>query len=105
MMHGIGYSPVFEASHDLPVTYANAPSQSFKSIVFRPAAPFCRCPLGAKSGSWRSYSIISSARPNNDSGTLMPSDLAVLRFRNISTFAPRWTGRSAGFSRLRIRQV
>src|SRR5262245_18704997 len=32
------------------------------------------------------HSITSSARPSNGSGTVMPSALAVLRFRNIWTF-------------------
>ena len=51
------------------------------------------------------YSIISSARPLNGSGTVMPSALAVLRLMYSSTFAACWTGSSAGFSPLRIRPV
>ena len=47
------------------------------------------------------YSITSSARPSTGSGTVMP--FAVLRFRNNSTFVPCWTGKSLGFSPLRIR--
>jgi hypothetical protein len=49
------------------------------------------------------HSKISSARPDRGSGTVMPSALAVLRFKNSSTLADCWTGRSAGFSPLRIR--
>src|SRR6516165_7611590 len=49
------------------------------------------------------HSINSSARPDRGSGTVMPSALAVLRFRNISTFVDCWTGSSPGFSPLRIR--
>jgi hypothetical protein len=51
------------------------------------------------------YSITSSARPSNDWGTVRPSILAVLRLMTISTFVACWTGRSAGFSPLRIRPV
>ena len=36
---------------------------------------------------------------------VMPSALAVLRLMTSSTFVDCWTGRSAGFSPLRIRQV
>ena len=82
------------------------------------AAPRKR-PLGRKPAARRSgpgahsraasnqylYSIISSARPLNGSGTVMPSTLAVLRLMYSSTFAACWTGSSAGFSPLRIRPV
>src|SRR5262249_61752211 len=49
------------------------------------------------------HSITSSARASNGSGTVMPSALAVLRFRNIWTFVDCCTGSSPGFSPLRIR--
>jgi hypothetical protein len=42
--------------------------------------------------------MTSSARPSNDSGTVMPSDLAVLRFRDNSIFVDCCTGSSPGFS-------
>src|SRR5262252_7517370 len=51
------------------------------------------------------YSIISSARPDRGSGTVMPSALAVLRLMISSTFVDCTTGRSAGFSPLRMRPV
>ena len=51
------------------------------------------------------YSITSSARPLNVSGTVMPSAVAVLRLMYSSTFVACWTGKSAGFSPLRIRPV
>jgi hypothetical protein len=51
------------------------------------------------------HSNTSSARPSNGSGTVMPSALAALRLRNISTFVPCWTGSSPGFSPLRMRPV
>jgi hypothetical protein len=51
------------------------------------------------------YSITSSARPESGSGTVMPSALAVLRLTISSTFVDCTTGRSAGFSPLRMRPV
>ena len=38
-------------------------------------------------------------------GTVRPSALAVLRLMTSSTFVACWTGRSAGFSPLRMRPV
>ena len=52
-----------------------------------------------------SHSITSSARPSSEIGTLRPSAFAVLRLRNISTFVACCTGRSEGFSPLRMRPV
>src|SRR5205823_2391506 len=49
------------------------------------------------------HSITSSARTSSAVGTSRPSVLAVLRFRNSSTFVPCWTGSSPGFSPLRTR--
>ena len=49
------------------------------------------------------YSITSSARPSSESGGLIPSASALLRFKNNSTFVLSWTGRSAGFSPFKIR--
>jgi len=51
------------------------------------------------------YSITSSARPSSEFGTVRPSVLAVLRLRISSTFVACCTGRSEGFSPLRIRPV
>jgi len=48
------------------------------------------------------HSITSSARPTSGSGTLRPSALAVFRLMINSTLVVRWTGRSPGFSPLRI---
>jgi hypothetical protein len=63
------------------------------------------CPLWAKSGHSASlpYSMISSARPDKVSGTVMPSALAVFKLMYSSTLVPCCTGNSAGFSPLRIR--
>ena len=46
-----------------------------------------------------------SKRPDSGSGTVMPSALAVLRLMISSTLVACWTGRSAGFSPLRMRPV
>src|SRR5262249_43369999 len=51
------------------------------------------------------HSITSSARPDSGSGMVMPSVLAVLRLMNSSILVDCWTGRSVGFSPLRIRPV
>src|SRR5262245_27071853 len=51
------------------------------------------------------HSITSSARPSSVIGKVMPSVLAVLRLMINSTFVACCTGRSAGFSPLRMRPV
>ena len=51
------------------------------------------------------YSITSSARPSNGSGTVMPSALAVLRLITSSYLVGACTGRSAGVSPLRMRST
>ena len=48
------------------------------------------------------HSITSSALASNLSETVMPSALAVFRLMINSTLVACWTGRSAGFSPLRI---
>jgi len=49
------------------------------------------------------YSITSSARRRIDGGNVMPRALAVLRLITSSYLVGCWTGRSAGFSPLRMR--
>ena len=51
------------------------------------------------------HSITSSARATSVGETVRPSALAVLRLMNSSTFVACATGRSVGFSPLRIRPV
>ena len=51
------------------------------------------------------HSMTSSARASSVSGTLMPSALAVLRLITSSYFVGACTGRSAGFSPLRMRST
>src|SRR6185503_15107248 len=52
---------------------------------------------------WRTHSITSSAPTSSIGGTSRPSALAVLRLITNSNLVDRMTGRSAGFSPLRIR--
>jgi hypothetical protein len=66
------------------------------------------CPLRAKSRLMhrrkeRPYSITSSARLSSAGGTVRPSAFAVLRLMMSSNLVGSCTGRSAGFSPLRIR--
>src|SRR5262249_52410513 len=49
------------------------------------------------------HSITSSARASSVGGTVRPSALAVLRLMISSTFVDCCTGKSAGFSPLRMR--
>jgi len=51
------------------------------------------------------HSITSSARSRIDCGTVRPSALAVLRLMTNSIFVICCTGRSAGFSPLRMRPI
>src|SRR5262249_13365757 len=51
------------------------------------------------------HSITSSARASSDCGTSMPRDLAVFRLITSSYCVGACTGRSAGFSPLRIRST
>src|SRR5215207_9447375 len=51
------------------------------------------------------YSITSSARASREGGTSRPSALAVLRLITVSYLVGACTGRSAGFSPLRMRST
>jgi hypothetical protein len=53
----------------------------------------------------RPYSITSSARTSTVAGTSRPSALAVLRLMTSSYLVGACTGRSAGFSPLRMRST
>jgi|SRR6516162_2518605 len=52
-----------------------------------------------------SHSITSLALARSDGGTERPNALAVLRLMISSYFFGAWTGRSAGFSPLRMRST
>lgn len=51
------------------------------------------------------YWMMSSARASTEGGMVSPSAFAVLRLMASSNFVDWTTGRSAGFSPLRIRPV
>src|SRR5262249_18735610 len=51
------------------------------------------------------HSITSSARSRSGSGMVSPIDFAVLRLTNSSNLVGCWTGKSAGFSPLRMRPM
>ena len=53
----------------------------------------------------RRHSITSSARASSACGTTRPSALAVLRLITVSNLVGACTGRSAGFSPLRMRST
>src|SRR5262245_19321932 len=61
--------------------------------------------LDRTSFAWRTHSITSLAPADSPSGTSRPSVLAVLRLMISSIFVTCCTGRSAGFSPLRMRPV
>src|SRR5262245_31757163 len=61
--------------------------------------------LDRASFAWRTHSITSSARASSVGGTSRPSVLPVFRFTTNSYFVGTWTGRSAGFSPLRMRST
>src|SRR5262245_47941141 len=59
--------------------------------------------LDRTSFAWRTHSITSSAMASTDGGTSRPSAFAVLRLMGSSNLVAACTGRSAGFSPLRMR--
>src|SRR5262245_20537238 len=61
--------------------------------------------LDRASFAWRTHSITSSTRASRLSGTVSPSALAVLRLMTSSYLVGACTGRSAGFSPLRMRST
>src|SRR5262245_28526077 len=73
-----------------------------QGIAFLPGG--ARPLVAALASSWRTarHSITSSARASRVAGISRPSALAVLRLMISSTLVACWTGRSPGFSPLRI---
>jgi hypothetical protein len=70
-----------------------------------PKADIAECPLSANSRRRPAYSITWSARPSTESGTVRPNAFAASRLMTSSIFVASCTGRSTGFSPLRIRPV
>ena len=70
-----------------------------------PSGHAAAAPPSSVMNSRRSHSITSSASASNIGGISRPSALAVLRFMMSSNLVGCYTGKSAGFSPLRIRPV
>jgi hypothetical protein len=71
----------------------------------RPARSLPLPPAGSHQVVWRTYSITSSARASSVGGTSRPRAFAVLRLITSSYLVGACTGRSAGFSPLRMRST
>ena len=101
--HGAACRP--QAVHDNAQFYLSSNGHAMSALS--PIADMCgatsACPLSANSGHRQFYWITSSARAINAGGTVRPSALAVLRLMASSNFVGNSTGRSPGFSPLRIR--
>jgi hypothetical protein len=68
-------------------------------------AAMCQTPDSCSAANSIVYSMTSSARASSCGGTSVPSALAVLRLITSSYFVGACTGRSAGFSPLRMRST
>jgi hypothetical protein len=79
-------------------------SESDQSGAFPQTDAMCHKPTYAVQ-QLEAYSITSSARVSSAGGTSSPSACAVFKLMNSSIFVDCWTGRSDGFSPLRIRPV
>jgi len=66
---------------------------TYRHVCFGPEADFA------------SYSMISSTQERSEGGTVRPSALAFLRLMTNSNLVALCTGRSAGFSPLRVRST
>src|SRR5215468_655196 len=64
-----------------------------------------RCPAEQRYELAAPHSITSSARASTEDGISSPSAFAVLRLMISSYLVDAWTGRSAGFSPLRMRST
>src|SRR5690242_9349454 len=112
-MSALGQKPTYAAQNDMSALHPIATAKADIGLAnghvrFTPESRHVRCTsrclLWARSGSG-DYSITSSARPIRVLGTVRPSALAVFRLMINSTLVDCWTGKSAGFSPLRIRPV
>jgi hypothetical protein len=116
----VSVASVSKVERKSPAPIQRVTMDGFKKSTSRPAPSVCRflqqnlprtdmvsrtCQVRnvPMSGSQSIYSITSSAVKSNSGGISTPSALAVLRLIAISNFVGCSTGRSAGFSPLRIR--
>src|SRR5215470_13867320 len=85
------------------LTYSRRSAQEVQAHGGRAVALRIGCPLSANSGHRQLHWMTSSARATSEGGTVRPSALAVLRLMTSSYFVGNSTGRSPGFSPLRMR--
>ena len=76
-----------------------------RTCRMRPKVKKCQLQTHAAQHTARIYSITSSARASNVGGTLTPIAFAALRLIASSYFVGACTGKSAGFSPLRMRSM
>ena len=86
-------------------TRPQAESQNLLTRGRRPHMTHCRRRRSSLLALRYSYSINSSALGRIDVGTSRPSALAVVILSTVSYFTDNYTGRSAGFSLLRMRST
>src|SRR5262249_50572145 len=85
---------------------AEKPDHRYRRLLrARRNRPCRRCAAEQRDELAPLHSITSSARARSDGGTSRLSTFAVLRFRASLNFVGICTGRSAGFSPLRIRST
>src|SRR5215813_6450684 len=84
--------------------HADAP-RAFGQLRARRKRPRCRRATEQRNELAPPHSITSSARASSVGGTSSPSALAVLRLITSSYLVGACTGRSAGFSSLRMRST
>jgi hypothetical protein len=107
-------SPRCQRSHNSVFSAAEKPRCYLSLIAHTPSFPFkikccvhrLRPPPKTRREQlhkWHHYSMVSSARTSTAGGTSRPSTLAVLRLITVSYLVGACTGRSPGFSPLRMR--
>ena len=109
--HGNGSNRLTGRGANCRVRYGSAADigAATSDVCFTPESRRVQCKdsclLSANSGHRYSYSITSSARASSAGGTVRPRLLAVLRLITSSYLVGACTGRSAGFSPLRMRSI
>src|SRR5262249_15185527 len=85
--------------------HADAPHSLARLLCTRRERPRRRRAASERNELAPPHSITSSARASSVSGTVRPSALAVLRLMTSSYLVGACTGRSAGFSPLKMRSI
>src|SRR5262249_10473540 len=94
----------FALGHRRALAQKSDGRQLWRLLRARRERPRCRAAKQRDEGA-APHSITSSARASSESGTVRPSALAVLRLITNSYLVGACTGRSAGFSPLRMRST